>query len=202
MQRRWLVSITTLLAALAAPVLADVSADDEPQDFSGVDVAPPKEDKKAKAPQREVNVEGIVGTMSEFDVKVVLEDRDADFDACHDRHRGGSGKILFLIHIKSNGSVGDVKAHASKVRNSDLIDCYTDVVSSSKFNPPHGGYADVKWTTKVGRSRKKKGSDLFGTDRPHRFDAPATTTTTTASDRPEKKKRHHRHRSSRKHHKS
>jgi hypothetical protein len=196
MQRRWLLPIITLLAAGAAH--ADVPLDDElePQDFSGVDVAPPREDKKAKAPQRDVDVEGIEGTMSEFDVRVVLEARDADFDACHDRYRGGSGRIVFQIHINANGDVGHVKAHPSKVRSHDLIDCYSEVVSTSHFNKPHGGYADVKWTTKVGRSRKKKGSDLFGYDRPHRFDAPATGGEKTA--RSEKRRRHHRHHSSRK----
>jgi hypothetical protein len=194
MQRRWLLPIITLLVAGAAQ--ADVPLDDElePQDFSGVDVAPPKDDKNAKAPQRDVDVEGIEGTMSEFDVRVVLEARDADFDACHDRFRGGSGRIMFRIHINANGDVGNVTAHASKVRSRDLIDCYSEVVSTSHFNKPHGGYADVKWTTKVGRSRKKKGSDLFGYDRPHRFDAPAASASESKRER-----RHHRH--SRKHRK-
>lgn len=197
MQRRWLLPIITLLVAGAAH--ADVPTEEfEPQDFSGVDTAPPK-DKEVEAPQREVNVEGIEGTMSEFDVRVVLENRDADFDRCHDLHRGGSGRIMFQIHINSNGEVGHVSAHPSKVRSRGLIDCYSEVVSTSRFNPPHGGYANVTWTTKVGRSRKKRGSDLFGYDRPHRFDAPATSSAQSERSESKRERRHHRHHHSRKH---
>jgi hypothetical protein len=179
------------------------SEDDElePRDFSGRDVAAPVEEKK-KEEKREVDVEGIEGTMSEFDVRVALDERDQDFNHCHDEHRGGSGRIVFRIHINANGDVGNVKARPSKVRNQDLIDCYTEVVSSTHFSKPHGGYADVKWTTKVGRSKKKHDS-LY--DRPHRFDAPATETrkaSSEASAEGHRERRHHRHHRSRRHKKS
>jgi hypothetical protein len=146
----------------------------EPQDFSGVAVAAPKEDKNAKI-EREVDVEGIEGTMTAFDVRTPLEERDADFDRCHDQHRGGSGRIVFHIHILATGDVGHLKAHPSKVRSKDLIECYSEVVSSTHFAKPHGGYADVKWTTKVGRSRKKR-EDMF--ERKVRWDTPAGGATT------------------------
>ncbi|MET0286989.1 MAG: hypothetical protein ABW352_21075 [Polyangiales bacterium] len=141
----------------------------EPQDFSGVAVAAPKEDRNAKI-ERDVDVAGIEGTMTAFDVRTPLEERDADFDRCHDEHRGGSGRIVFHIHILASGDVGSLKAHPSKVRSKDLIECYSEVVSSTHFSKPHGGYADVKWTTKVGRSRKKR-EDMF--QRKVRWDTPA-----------------------------
>jgi hypothetical protein len=114
-------------------------------------------------------VQGIKGTTSEYDVRTTLESRGEDFDRCHDRVGGGSGRIEYRIHILANGDVGDVRVRKLRVRNRKLVDCYTEVVSSSHFTLPHGGYADVKWTTKVGRSRKRP--DAFF-ERRGRWDAP------------------------------
>jgi len=138
--------------------------------FAGVDTAAPVDSDDERTPQ-EVAVKGIEGTMSEYDVRSVLESRNEDFDRCHDRAHGGSGRIEFRIHILSNGDVGDVKVHRSKVRSRELVECYTDVVATSKFALPHGGYADVKWTTKVGRSRTRPDA-VF--ERKVRWDTPAT----------------------------
>jgi hypothetical protein len=139
------------------------------EDFSGVDTSAPVDSEDDDGP-REVAVDGIEGTMSEFDVRVTLENRAADFDSCHDRMGGGGGRIVYRIHVLASGDVGDVKVRTLKSRNRKLVNCYTDVVSSSHFPHPHGGYADVKWTTKVGRSRKRP-KEAF--DRPHRWDTPA-----------------------------
>jgi hypothetical protein len=144
--------------------------------FAGVDVSPPV-DPVIDQPERAVAIKGIEGTMSEYDVRTTLEGRDPEFDRCHDEHRGGSGRIEFRIHILASGEVGDVKVHSSRVRNRELIDCYTEVVSASRFTAPHGGYADVTWRTKVGRSRKRPDA-LF--ERKVRWDAPSSS----ASSRP------------------
>jgi hypothetical protein len=130
------------------------------------------------AEQHSVAVQGIEGTMSEYDVRTTLESRGEDFDRCHERGRGGSGRIEFRIHILSTGEVGDVKAHRLNVHDSKLVDCYSDVVASSRFTSPHGGYADVTWTTKVGRSRPQP-DDIF--ERRGRWDAPATSSQTESS---------------------
>lgn len=140
------------------------------QDFSGVDTTAPVEDDTDEG-LHEVTVEGIKGTTSEFDVRTTLENRAEDFDRCHDRMGGGGGRIAYRIHIEANGDVGRVRARPIRSRNRKLVACYTEVVSNSHFPKPHGGYADVKWTTKVGRSRKKPNSTLY--TRPHRWDAPA-----------------------------
>jgi hypothetical protein len=108
--------------------------------------------------------------MTKYDVRSILESRDEDFDRCHDQFHGGSGRLEFRIHIESDGDVGDVQVHRSKVRNQDLVACYRDVVATSHFNAPHGGYADVMWTTKVGRSRPRP--DAFF-ERRGRWDTPA-----------------------------
>jgi hypothetical protein len=138
------------------------------QDFAGVDTSAPVDDETNDT-QQEVAVKGIEGTTSEYDVRTALEGRAADFDTCHDRVGGGSGRIEYRIHILANGDVGGVKIRKLSVRNRRLVECYTDVVSSSHFTQPHGGYADVKWTTKVGRSRKRP--DAFF-ERKGRWDAP------------------------------
>jgi hypothetical protein len=142
-----------------------------PQDFSGVDTTAPVDDDTDEG-LHQIVVEGIKGSTSEFDVRTTLENRADDFDRCHDRMGGGGGRIVYRIHIEANGDVGRVKARPIRSRNRKLVACYTEVVSGSHFPKPHGGYADVKWTTKVGRtSRKKKKNSLY--DRPHRWDAPA-----------------------------
>ena len=150
---------------------AQLDEDEEAQDFSGVDTTAPVDDETDEGP-REIVVEGIKGTTSNFDVRVTLENRAEDFDRCHDRMGGGGGRIVYRIHIEANGDVGRVKARRIRSRNRKLVACYTEVVSSSHFPKPHGGYADVKWTTKVGRSRKRPNSKSLY-DRPHRWDTPA-----------------------------
>jgi hypothetical protein len=147
--------------------------EEEPQDFSGVDTTAPVDDDTDEEP-RELVVEGIKGSTSNFDVRTTLENRAEDFDRCHDQMGGGGGRIVYRIHIEANGDVGRVKANPIRSRNRKLVACYTDVVSSSHFPKPHGGYADVKWTTKVGRSRKKPNSTLYS--RPHRWDGASSPT--------------------------
>ncbi len=203
MHPRLITFVSTLLLCAGLAHAKDEDEDLlEPKDFSGTAVAAPKEDKNAKI-ERQVDVAGIVGTMTEFDVRTPLEERSNDFDRCHDQYGSGGGRILFHIHVKSNGSVGDVKAHPSKVKK-DLVDCYTDVVASTHFPTPHGGYADVKWTTKVGRAKKKRDSDLYDRNPKLRWDAPAaggsskpaieSKDTKEAEDSP-RERRHRQHRS-------
>ena len=139
------------------------------EDFSGVDTTAPKDSETAQGP-REVEVKGIEGTTSRYDVRTTLQNRDSDFDRCHDLVGGSGGRIVFRIHIEANGDVGGVKVSTQKVKNRKLVDCYTEVVASSHFTRPHGGYADVKWTTKVGRSRRRPDA-IF--ERRGRWDTPA-----------------------------
>ena len=153
-------------AKAAAPELEEASGADA---FAGIDTVAPT-DTAIEEPEKAVAVKGIEGTMSEYDVRTTLESRDEDFDRCHAGGRGGGGRIEFRIHILSNGDVGDVKVHRVKA-NSKIVDCYADVVATSHFSAPHGGYADVKWTTKVGRSRKRPDATF---ERRGRWDTPAT----------------------------
>jgi hypothetical protein len=151
--------------------IAAAGADEDwpAQDFSGVDTAKPVDADDDDRPQ-EVEVKGIEGTTSRYDVRTTLEGRAQDFDHCHDLVGGSGGRIIFRIHILENGDVGGVKVNTRKVRNKKLVECYTEVVTSSHFTRPHGGYADVKWTTKVGRSPKRPDA-LF--ERKGRWDTPA-----------------------------
>jgi hypothetical protein len=149
-----------------------VSHDDDEgqgQDFSGEDTSAPVDSENDDG-LREIVIEGIKGSSSEFEVRTTLDNRYEDFDHCHDRVGGGGGRISYTIHILASGDVGGVKVRTSRARNRKLVDCYTEVISSSHFPRPRGGYADVKWTTKVGRSGKKPNPDFV---RPHRWDTPA-----------------------------
>lgn len=148
---------------------SDTELDEWPEDFSGEDTRAPTDPEDAEGP-RVVAVTGIRGTATEFDIRTTLENRSADFDRCHDRLGNGGGRIVYRIHILANGDVGGVRRSAIRSRNRKLVDCYTEVVASSHFPQPSGGYADVKWTTKVGRSRKKRPDPMFS--RPHRWDRP------------------------------
>jgi hypothetical protein len=128
-------------------------------------------ESSAEPEERAVAVKGIEGTMAKYDVKSTLEGRERDFDRCHDvRGRARSGRITFRIHVLPNGNVGDVRVRQSSVRDRALVDCYSGVIMASKFPSPHGGYADVNWSTKVGRSRARPG-DIF--ERRGRWDAPS-----------------------------
>lgn len=124
----------------------------------------------AEAEERAVAVRGIEGTMSSYDVRATLDGRGEDFDRCHEPRRRGRGKIEFRIRILPNGDVSDVNVRRSNVRNRELVGCYSEVIMASRFPPPHGGYADVTWSTKVGRSRPRPG-DVF--ERRVRWDAPS-----------------------------
>jgi hypothetical protein len=159
--------------------------------FAGVDTEAPT-DSTTEQTQQAVAVKGIEGTMSEYDVRTTLESRDEDFDRCHEGGHGGGGKIQFRIHILANGDVGEVKVHRLSGHNGKIDDCYTDVVSTSHFSAPHGGYADVKWTTKVGRSRGRPDATF---ERRGRWDTPATGGDAKSSESSEsrRERRHHRH---------
>ena len=152
----------------AAPELEEATSGADA--FAGVDTEAPT-DSTTEQTQQAVAVKGIEGTMSEYDVRTTLESRDPDFDHCHDVGGGGGGKIQFRIHILANGDVGDVKVHRLSGHGGKIVDCYTEVVSTSHFSAPHGGYADVKWTTKVGRSRGRPDATF---ERRGRWDTPAT----------------------------
>jgi hypothetical protein len=148
------------------------------------------------APQHAVAVEGIEGTMSDYDVRTTLEGRGAEFDRCHERRRRArSGWIEFRIRILSSGEVSDVKVHRSSVRNREFVDCYAGVVMGSRFNAPHGGYADVTWKTSVGRSPPRP-DDTF--ERRGRWDTPAGGAQTEPSERSESRRERRRARRHRK----
>jgi hypothetical protein len=150
--------------------------------------------------ERLIDVGGIEGTMSEYDVKATMDSRSGDFDRCHDSS-SGSGRIKFRIRILPNGDVSDVAVRQSNVRNRDLVGCYSDVIMASRFPSPHGGYADVTWATKVGRSRKKP-DEIF--ERKVRWDTPATSSSSGSyvsgsSDGDESRRERRRRRHSRRH---
>ncbi len=147
----------------------DGLGEDQPRDFSGVEMEAPRDDE-AIVTEREIAVRGIEGTMAEYDVRSVLQARNGDFDRCHDQHRGASGRIRFRIHVEPSGDVGEVEVRASNVRSQNLVACYSDVIARSHFAPPHGGAAVVTWTTTVGKSREVP--DVF--ERRLRWDAPSS----------------------------
>ena len=164
--------------------------------FAGVAVADPETDESADAAAEKhaVAVRGIEGTMSEYDVRTTLEGRDKEFDLCHTHGHGSGGSIEFRIHVLADGEVGAVKVHSHNVRARELVECYAEVVQTSRFTAPHGGYADVRWTTKVGRSRVRKDA-LF--ERKVRWDAPTTSSQTVraeSSASPREHRHSHRHR--------
>ncbi|MEY4515106.1 MAG: hypothetical protein RLZZ450_7228 [Pseudomonadota bacterium] len=162
--------------------------------FAGTDTAAPT-DVETERKTEAVDVAGIEGTMTEYDVRSTLEGRNEDFDRCHDSNGNGGGKIVFRIHVNADGNVGDVKTHRLSGHNRKLIDCYSDVVAASHFSPPHGGYADVKWTTKVGRSPKNP-TESF--ERRVRWDTPATGGATSRDDSSESRRERRRARRHRK----
>lgn len=142
-------------------------------------------DAEAERDERAVAIKGIEGTMSEYDVRATLDGKGQDFDRCHDTTgRSGSGRVSFRIRILPTGDVSDVDVRKSSVRDRSLVGCYADVILASKFPSPHGDYADVTWSTKVGRSRQRPDAWF---ERRVRWDAP----TASSSDSSSRRQRRH-----------
>ncbi len=98
---------------------------------------------------RAVQVRGIEGTLSSFDVRTAMEGRGRDFAACHEPRARAlpvlSGRIEFAIQVAVDGQVNRVEVRASDLGDRELERCLSEVIRSTRFRTPNGGVANVTW---------------------------------------------------------
>jgi hypothetical protein len=159
---RWLLTCALLCVACAAPVKT-VPVVRRPVRAPQVVVeAPVEREKRADA---RVNVRGIEGTLSNYDVRATMEKRGTEFGACHEprarRMPRLAGNIEFAIRVTPEGAVSQVQVRNSDVGDRALERCFVDVIRATPFPRPNGGEANVMWTMMLGPSRPGKDPELW-----------------------------------------
>jgi hypothetical protein len=121
----------------------------EPTPSPVVEAAPPaapEPDPRESA----VNIRGIEGSMSSYDVNQAMEGRSDALSACHaPRVRAVpalSGAIEYAIKVDAEGNVGDVAVRSSDVGDLALERCIGEVIESEPFPRPNGGDAKFTWS--------------------------------------------------------
>jgi hypothetical protein len=155
-QLRWL-WLGALLFSCAAPVQKAPPVRHAPRPVVKAQEDPAAREAKAEA---RVNVRGIEGTLSNFDVRVTMEKRGKEFGACHEprarRVPRLAGNIEFAIRVSPAGAVSQVEVRTSDVGDRPLERCFVDVISTTPFPRPNGGEAKVTWTVMLGPARAGK----------------------------------------------
>lgn len=99
--------------------------------------------------ERKVAVQGIEGTLSNFEVRLTMEKRGKEFGRCHEPRARSvpalAGSIEFKIHVLKSGQVSEVQVRDSDLGDRELERCLSEVIQAAKFPEPRGGEADVKW---------------------------------------------------------
>lgn len=126
-----------------------------------------KPDKREK----QVAVQGIEGTLSNFDVRVTMEKHGKQFGKCHEPRARKvpalAGAVEFKIHVLTSGEVSEVQVRVSDLGDRVLERCLSEVILASKFPQPHGGEADVTWNMLL-EPRKGRAPEQWETDRVER----------------------------------
>ena len=114
-------------------------------------------DPAAEKRERNVAVQGIVGTLSNFDVRVTMEKHGKAFAKCHESRARKvpalAGSIEFRVHVVQSGAVSDVQVRVSDLGDRVLERCMSEVIMAATFPAPHGGEADVTWNMSLQRTR-------------------------------------------------
>ncbi len=137
-------------------------------------VAPPPAPAEAHAEDETrvnagVQVGGLEGTLSNYDVRTALEERGAEFSACHELRARAlpvlSGEIEFAIEVDIDGQVRRVDVRASTLGDRALERCLSDVVRSTRFHRPNGGIATVTWFLALEPGRADHTPDVWDAGR-------------------------------------
>jgi hypothetical protein len=121
----------------------------------------PSPSELAEQDERKVDVAGLVGTLSQFDVKVTMEKKSKEFAQCHEPRARSvpslAGSIEFKIHVLKTGKVSKVQVRESDLGDRVLERCLSEVIKATPFPEPNGGEADVQWNmllAPLGRARE------------------------------------------------
>src|SRR5262245_17514873 len=103
-------------------------------------VAPRVVESVAEREQRadsRLNGRGIEGPLSNYDVRVTMEKRGAEFGACHEprarRLPRLAGNIEFAVRVTPEGAVSQVQVRNSDVGDRLLERCFAEVILETPF---------------------------------------------------------------------
>jgi hypothetical protein len=127
---------------------------------------------RAARHEKSVAVQGIEGTLSNFDVRVTMEKHGKAFASCHEPRARKvpalAGAVEFRIHVLQSGDVSDVHVRVSDLGDRVLERCLSEVIQAAKFPQPHGGEADVTWNMLLEPTRKGHKPEQWDTERVER----------------------------------
>jgi len=137
-----------------------------------VPAATPRSESHAEHDRRvnaAVQVRGIEGTLSNFDVRTAMDERGREFAACHEPRARAlpvlAGQIEFGIQVDVDGQVRQVDVRASDLGDRELERCLTDVIRGTRFHRPHGGIANVTWQMALEPARMDIPAEAWGPGR-------------------------------------
>ncbi len=102
------------------------------------------------APEDEVQVEGLMGTIPPHAVEQTLGLRLQRFATCFTRHGSGfdvlGGRMVLAFRIARSGEVRWVHPRESTVGDRDTERCVVQVARRVRFPRPQGGEAEASWS--------------------------------------------------------
>jgi hypothetical protein len=144
-------------------LVSDGGSADAPKASQAVADAPDRGTRQEK----HVAVQGIEGTLSNFDVRVAMEKQSKAFAKCHEprvrKVPALAGSIEFKIHVLTSGEVSDVFVRVSDLGDRVLERCLSEVIHATRFPAPHGGEADVSWNMLLEPARKGRAPEQWET---------------------------------------
>lgn len=106
-------------------------------------------DERPREEPQEMHTSGLTGSLTANEVHRALIPRAQDFGACFAapgrRLRTLGGRIELAFHVRTDGTVGSVRAVDSTVGHRTVERCVLEVAAETRFPRPHGGEADFNW---------------------------------------------------------
>jgi hypothetical protein len=101
-------------------------------------------------PQEEaVQIEGLMGTLTQDQIQRGIEPRMGRFEGCFSRRMGSvellRGRIELAFRVNTDGSVKWVYPRRSSIGDRETERCVTDIAGSIHFSRPRGGEAEFTY---------------------------------------------------------
>jgi len=111
------------------------------------------DEREEDASNDSLNVQGLRGTLSQYEVQNALEPRMPKFARCVQKRSGEvewlSGHVSLEFHVNLDGSVASVYPRESSMGDRATERCIGEVAKGTRFPAPHGGEADFAWSLDV-----------------------------------------------------
>lgn len=100
-------------------------------------------------PQEQVQIEGLMGTLTQDQIQRGIEPRMGRFEGCFARRMGSvellRGRIELAFRVNTDGSVKWVFPRRSSIGDRETERCVTDVAAGIRFSRPRGGEAEFTY---------------------------------------------------------